>query len=81
MPKMKRSPSFCFLRSCRLRTIGMGRTNKIRSDAMLQTAVAMYSAAELRQLPFVMVMSKLFSTGVHANMRLKKMPIATHHMS
>lgn len=48
---------------------------------MLQTAVAMYSAAELRQLPFVMVMSKLFSTGVHANIRLKKMPIATHHMS
>lgn len=80
MPNMKRRPSFCFIRSCRLRTIGMGRTNRITSDAMLQTAVAIYNAAELIQVPVVMVTSKLFWTGVHANIRLKNMPIATRHV-
>lgn len=76
MPKMNRSPSFCFLRSCRLSTIGMGRMNRITSETMLQTAVAMYNAVELRQFPSVMETSKLFWTGLQANNRLKNIPNA-----
>lgn len=76
MPKMKSSPSFCFVRSCKPKTMGIGRQNNMTSEAMLQTAVAMYRAVELMHVPVLMVTSKLSWTGLHAKIRLKKMPIA-----
>lgn len=60
MPKMKSSPSFCFIRSCKPKTMGIGRQNKMTSETMLQTAVAMYRAVELMHVPVVMLTSKLF---------------------
>lgn len=72
---MNSRPNFCFNGSCKPKTMGMGRMKRIRSEAILQTAVAIYSAVELMHVPSVMDTSKLFWTGLHANIKLKKMPI------
>lgn len=47
--------------------------NRMISDTMLNTAVAMYNAAVLIHFPSVTVISKLFLMGVHEKIRLKKM--------
>lgn len=74
IPKMKSRPSFCLSGICKTKIMGIGRTNSITSDAILQNAVAMYSAPELMQVPVVMETSNDFWTGLHAKIRLKKMP-------
>lgn len=74
IPKMKSRPILCLSGICKTRIMGIGRTNSITSDAMLLTAVAIYSTVELIHVPVVMDASNDFWTGVQAKIRLKKMP-------
>lgn len=75
IPKIKKRPSFCFSGICSPDSIGMGKTNRMTSDPTLQTAVAIYSAAVLRQCPSTIVGSQLFRIGVHAKRRAKKIQL------
>lgn len=55
----------------------MGKINRMTSETILHTAVAIYRAGLLMQCPSFggIVRSKFFRIGVHAKMRPKKIAI------
>lgn len=70
-PKTAIRPIFCLLGSCKRMIIGIGSRMRRISLTMFATAVAMYKAGRLRQLPSLMLISQLMEIGVQAKMIMK----------
>lgn len=72
--KIPNKPTFCLFGICSPTTMRIGSANKMMSETMLATAVAMYRLGWFRHSPSTL-MSQFCSMGRQAKTRGKKMPM------